>query len=275
MALFWALTAGVGLLGLWLHQHPFDRALFLAINGLGRHLEISASALSVLGLGASVIVLAAPIGLRHPRVIAAMLLLVLTGGVLVQGLKLGLMVPRPAAVLEPGSLHVAGLAMHGRSMPSGHAAVFAAIASLALLWPWRARQPAWYRRATVVGLALLAVAGGLARCAVGAHWPSDVMVGAALGMGLSAALMGSPRGPWLVDQLAAWLHSRIGTRVMVVTLSALAGIIWVGERHHPQADGLQSAIAMLGAACAVAWWLREPPPAWARTVHAAASVARR
>ncbi|MCL2757803.1 MAG: phosphatase PAP2 family protein [Alphaproteobacteria bacterium] len=62
------------------------------------------------------------------------------------------------------------------SMPSGHtAASFAALCIFGLLWP-RYRIPAWIA-ATIIGVS---------RIAVGAHWPSDVVLGAAVGV-ISAA----------------------------------------------------------------------------------------
>lgn len=270
-----ALAALLGAAGLVMRQGTLDRDLFLAINAQGPQLQMSASALSVLGLGASVFVLAAVVGLRWPRVLAAVVLLLLAGGALIQGIKLSLMAPRPAAVLDPAWVHLTGHAMHGRSMPSGHAAVLAAMASLALLWPWRPPRPRRAHRTLTTALALLALAGGLSRCLVGAHWPSDVLVGAALGMASAALLVGSARGRGLVDQLGTWLHTRVGSRAMVVTLSTVAGVIWVAERHYPLADGLQSALALLAGVCALAWWLREPAPLWSRVIEAAGLAARR
>jgi undecaprenyl-diphosphatase len=76
------------------------------------------------------------------------------------------------------------------SFPSSHVAGHAAVlASLACLTP---RTNAWR-----VGLALgggLVAALGAERICAGRHWPSDVLVGAALGIGVGIAL-GGMAGP--------------------------------------------------------------------------------
>jgi undecaprenyl-diphosphatase len=81
---------------------------------------------------------------------------------------------------------VRGAEAHGRGFVSGHAAVLAALATVA--WPWLGRRG---RIAVVVLVVLVA----LTRVYVGAHLPLDVVGGAALGVavaGLVRLALGRP-----------------------------------------------------------------------------------
>ncbi len=85
--------------------------------------------------------------------------------------------PRPAELISGLGLTVSDA---GRSFPSGHATIaFALAGALSLRWP-RARL--WW----------LSLAGlvALSRVALGAHWPSDVVVGAAIGLSFVAGFNG-------------------------------------------------------------------------------------
>lgn len=74
------------------------------------------------------------------------------------------------------ALHL--VAEHNYSFPSGHAtASFALAMALTLYFRSWWTLPAW----------LLAVLVGASRLYVGVHWPSDVLAGAALGVGVAAA----------------------------------------------------------------------------------------
>jgi len=92
-------------------------------------------------------------------------------------IKEGLSRPRPWAVLQDVHLHV-DQESRNRSMPSAHAASCAAAAVVAFLF---------YRRSWRF---MLPLAGGvsLSRIYNGVHYPSDVLVGAILGMGTGTAV---------------------------------------------------------------------------------------
>jgi membrane-associated phospholipid phosphatase len=81
---------------------------------------------------------------------------------------------------------IRGAEAHGRGFVSGHAAVLAALATVA--WPWLGRRG----RIVVVVLVVLVA---LTRVYVGAHLPLDVVGGAALGVavaGLVRLVFGRP-----------------------------------------------------------------------------------
>jgi hypothetical protein len=119
--------------------------------------------------------------------------------------------PRPVAVVDPSQVRVVGELLHNVSMPSGHTLTAFAVASglyfaLARATRWRS---GW--------LLLLAAGTGLSRIAVGAHWPGDVAVGAALG--LLAGLLGNCL---LLQVPTQWHDARHWSLRLVALLVALA-----------------------------------------------------
>jgi membrane-associated phospholipid phosphatase len=81
--------------------------------------------------------------------------------------------PRPTAVLPGLDVHGYPHDPWGRAYPSAHTAL--TVAAVSALWPWMSR---WQR---AVGLAL-AVLVPLNRVYIGAHWPIDLVGGAAVGL---------------------------------------------------------------------------------------------
>jgi undecaprenyl-diphosphatase len=81
-------------------------------------------------------------------------------------------------------------APHDGSFPSGHSSGSFCVAAFLLAWP-SAADAAWVVAKRIPGLAaaVLAVLVALSRVIAGAHFPSDVVVGAAMGslVGLAAA----------------------------------------------------------------------------------------
>jgi len=100
------------------------------------------------------------------RLLVALILVLIA----VEGLKLLIGRPRPFLVLGPGTLH--GPLPWGSSFPSGHATgAFAGAAT------WRNSG----RRGRVLGFIYAAIVSW-SRLYLGAHWPSDVLAGALIGL---------------------------------------------------------------------------------------------
>lgn len=138
------------------------------------------ASLTLLGSGWAVIIVVAALD-RHSGVYTWVALLsVMIGGAAVQFIKKNWPSLRPGLIFDEAQLTVIGeTVLHAGSMPSGHAAAAAALVTLVFLLLRRSH------RLTPRILALLIVLGSGAvwsRVAVGAHWPGDVLVGAALGI---------------------------------------------------------------------------------------------
>jgi membrane-associated phospholipid phosphatase len=167
-------------------RHPWDLHALLFLNHMHILPPSAWSALTVMGLGLSVFIVLALFAQRQPHwPLAFLLCLVLAGG-LTHAVKGALDAPRPAAVVPPGQLVIIGQTLRTHSMPSGHTVSAFAFAALVILSLRRKAPHAPQASAAargVLGAAVMAAAVLVAwsRIAVGAHWPSDVLVGAGLG----------------------------------------------------------------------------------------------
>lgn len=163
-------------------------AAFGPLNSLGQSLNPWFwQNLTYLGDGRLLILLALLLAWRRPQVFWALVLVALMALVVAQGLKPLVKALRPASVLEVGTFVQMGKLLYLRSFPSGHSLSIAAFAGVLWVlfsaWGWR------------LSLLLLALAVGLSRVAVGAHWPVDVVTGLALGLALAWFAL------WLANRL--------------------------------------------------------------------------
>ncbi len=133
-----------------------------------------------LGTGLAVIAIASLLDALRVRLLGALGVAFVLGGVATHLPKWIAPLPRPAASpLHEWMVYIGDPIGGSASMPSGHAlAAFALATLLCRSSPLLARQPAL--RVAVLGAAALVA---WSRVAVGAHWPADVLVGAGLGIG--------------------------------------------------------------------------------------------
>jgi membrane-associated phospholipid phosphatase len=168
--------------------------------------DIVWSLFSLLGTGWAVYALTSPALWRSPRIIVSWLCAAPLAGLLTRMGKMWAFSPRPLEVLgSQGGIHVIGEPLFVAAMPSGHSltAFAAATAIYFSLAPQGRHRFLW--------LFGLAFGVGLSRVAVGAHWPADVSVGAALGIlsGLTGAWLCSLiKAPYLQPQ--SWLMRGVG-----------------------------------------------------------------
>ncbi|GAB3661111.1 phosphatase PAP2 family protein [Ramlibacter alkalitolerans] len=253
-ALAWLGGAGLVLVlaGIAVHFAGADPALLLRAHASAPTAfdTVLWSCLTVLALGwcALIVVLAAD---RGAGWLAALLLPVfIVGGLLTHVTKWLLAVPRPAASGLLPQMHVIGETFRGSvSMPSGHSVTAAAMAALlCLVVP--GRRPAW-RALLLAGAALMAAS----RVVVGAHWPSDTLVGFGLGLlsvALCLAAVQSGPGQRLHQGLARRIRTRAGQRCVAV-VEVLGAVGLLAERTgYPAARMMVIAVAVL--ACASAAW---------------------
>lgn len=234
----WLLVAGIlsMLAGSAVHAGGLDIPAFLAVQALTLHLPDALwSGLSVLGLGLCVLAIAGVASPRDATPALVLLFAVVIGGLLLQAVKHTLALPRPLQVLPEGGLHWVGAPLRHGSMPSGHSAAWAALAAvLATAWWPQARGRA-------VAVVVLAVFGGVARMAVGAHWPSDVLVGAGLGL-VSVVIGARLHALWQLDRR---LRGPTAQRVLALAQGALGIAVIVANGDYPLGAVLQY---VLGAA---------------------------
>jgi membrane-associated phospholipid phosphatase len=234
----------------WVESHQLNQSLMLALNhALDNSLPGQPvapvmgalwSGITVMGLGLSMFLVFGALAERQPGWMAAYLLCLLIGGVMVHLLKHAIDAPRPPAMLSPEQLHVIGSVLRTRSMPSGHSASAFAFAAVILLTP----NPQRLRHRLLAPVLGTAVLIALSRIAVGAHWPLDVLVGGALGwlFGGVSVMLASASG------LTRWCGSLAGRRVLTLAWFGAGVAMCLQQTGYPQAEPLQWA---LGVACAL------------------------
>ncbi len=169
--------------------------------------------LTMLGDGSIFLLIASPLILwRRSYYIAIIASVPMAGMFSVLGKKLA-GVPRPAAVLDNAQFNIVGdtLTAHN-SFPSGHTiTVFTALVAVAASAYSNSKYPGDSKAIPLV--LAIAVVLGLSRVAVGAHWPLDVVGGAALGW--LAGLFGAAISR---RSTAQWFYSARGTRIMALII---------------------------------------------------------
>lgn len=202
---------------LWLHWT--EPGLFLAINQWAAPIAAPVwTGLSLLGNAWGILGVTAPLLVLAPRLLWAWLCAAPFAIVFARTGKFFIESPRPAAEVDNTQMRIVGELLHNVSMPSGHTLTAFAVASgiyfaLPVARRWR---HGW--------LLLLAAGAGLSRIAVGAHWPGDVAVGAALGL-LSGML-----GQSLLQRVPpAWCQAQSWALRAVAMLVAAAGYTLVTD----------------------------------------------
>ncbi|WP_227814533.1 phosphatase PAP2 family protein [Nitrogeniibacter aestuarii] len=174
-ALVLPLVCGISAVLVWLSD--LSQPLFLAVQPLTRAVPDAFWAFvtdqaGLLSLAAWATILL----MFRPAVSTAVLLACPAGLIFVRGLKHLIAADRPQQLLSSDTIHVIGRELSSLSFPSGHTAAAFTAASAALYMLPGVLRKRW--AAPIIALAALV---GLSRLAVGAHWPVDVLAGAAIG----------------------------------------------------------------------------------------------
>lgn len=232
----WGVPVVLLLLGAPLWLHWWEPSQFVALNQAFAVLPAGAwTAFSLLGNAWGVLGVTAPLLLLAPRYLWAWLCAAPFAIVFARAGKALIESPRPAAVVDNALMRIVGEPVHNVSMPSGHTlTAFAVAAGIYFALPRATRwRFAW--------LWVLALATGLSRIAVGAHWPGDVVVGAALGLlsGLLGQLLLARLSPRAL-QATHW-----SLRLVALLMAAAAYNLTVEALDFAENQGVQNALAVL------------------------------
>lgn len=250
------LAAGVAVQG-----SVWDRTwiLALAAGQAPWPVQMLWSSLTVAGFGWSCLILLLAADRRDGALVALMAPVFLIVGGVTYGLKQWLATTRPAGSDIGSALAVVGERIQGiGSTPSGHA--LAAAATAALLVFWFASAPRLRSACWAIGL--LGVAVAVSRVMVGAHWPSDVLLGMAVGLGtvmavLALMVMGPFAALWLTLARAS-ATTRGQRRVAGVEVVAVLGLL-ATPTGYPLGWPMEVALVVLGLGSAFMRWRRARP----------------
>lgn len=148
---------------------------FLSINEFGSSVPSPIwQKITYLGDSATALCLMLFFAYRSPASIWVMFIAAIMGLLVTHGIKHGLAMPRPPAILEPDSYNQIGQAFRKGSFPSGHS--FTIFVFVTVLFYFSKQL------STRCLLILFGCVVAASRVFVGAHWPIDVLIGSALGI---------------------------------------------------------------------------------------------
>jgi membrane-associated phospholipid phosphatase len=217
------LAALAGLVALW--GLGANQPLFLMLNPAPGN-ERAWSLLTILGDSLTAFCLLLAVARRRPDIAAAGLIAAVFATLFTQVPKDLLDAARPAAVLGEQVRVIGPVLKHG-AFPSGHTASAFVMLALAAAF---LRHRAWF-------LILLPLAAliGVSRIVVGAHWPQDVLAGAAAG--------------WVAGMAGVWLAQGMGLKGLNgwakgFLLLAAAYYLTSYDSRQPGMDSLEKAFAL-------------------------------
>jgi len=232
-------------IGFLLAGTPRDHNWLLSIQAIWHNHPAWWIGLTWSGLGICCTLWLTALSAKQPRRIAAFFLAFIVGGLLVHIIKRSLHWDRPLAVFGPHFLgfQIMGEALYTKSMPSGHATTAWAVAALLVLSEGRA---AWWRHVWW----LLAAAQSVSRLVVGAHWPSDVLVGTGLGLSLSLLVWHLP----VTTRLSHWVDQALVRRCIAALLPLLGIGLCLADLGWSLPLWMQANVMALSLWGAWQWW---------------------
>lgn len=134
-------------------------------------------------------------------------------------------IPRPAAIIDKDSINIIGPALYQRAFPSGHTVTIFTLTGILM----------FYFRSAVARLSMvfLAFLVGMSRIAVGAHWPADVLAGAALG------LMCAVTGVYLVTKFGWNSYKPLQLAIGFILIVSVFYLLLFYDSRYEQANDLK------------------------------------
>lgn len=203
----------------WMHEMPVE--FWANINFLAD--------------SAAVMALCGVFLLRKERLVFAAIIGGITCGILIRVLKIGFDMPRPPAVLNGSLFEVIGEPYKGKSFPSGHAATALFVSGLIVAF--------WHDKKVYILALLFGVLGALSRVAAGVHWPTDILLGGAIGW-----FIGYGSGV-LLKRRAYFGYPK---RILVFAISYISAVfLLVYDPNMPHVMWLQGVAAAVGLYCSL------------------------
>lgn len=226
-----------------MHWNTLNVGGFAAVQSWTRVLPDAAwSAITICGAGIAAYALLTPTLAWRPRWMAAALAAAPFSVGYSRLLKHLYGLPRPAAVLDPTSIHVIGATLRANSFPSGHAVTAFTVAAVLV---FASRTP----QLTALWAVPLALLVAVSRIAVGAHWPADLAAGAAGGW--TAGVLGVA----IAMRWRVW-NTIAGIRIMAIAAVCIGAALFVSDLRQPSAVPLQYALGLLAFASGMVAALR-------------------
>lgn len=211
-------------------QSDANHWLFSVINQSADVAGTLWASLTIFGDTAVALSLMLPLCWWRPDIARAIIVAALIATFLTHGIKHLAAMPRPAAVLDSGALHVIGPVLTHGSFPSGHTTTIFTLAGVVCL---SLRRTLFH-----IMLVAFAFAVGVSRIGVGAHWPVDVAGGMVVGW--VSAVAGIHLGKHWTGGL-----SLTARRIYMLFFGGTAMALLVNyHTGYPQADMLQMIIAV-------------------------------
>lgn len=160
-----------------LYFGELQSSTFIIINTFTQYLpDMIWAWLTFLGNGWGIFAICFPLLLLAPRLLTAGIIAGVISAITSIILKSVFNLPRPASVLSEGSFYRIGEPLLSNAFPSGHTlTVFAITAAFYFSCNKNSRRP-------MLLLFIFAALVGISRSAIGAHWLTDVLGGAAFGL---------------------------------------------------------------------------------------------
>lgn len=246
-----ALAAVLAVTGSLMSRSAIDQKWCLIINQWQQPWPYPWEVLTWSALGIVAFFLITALSSDQPRRVAALLMAVVVGGLWVHAVKRLVLADRPLVFYGPDhpTFHVVGDLLRAHAMPSGHSVSAMAMAGLMSLG-LNMQVPAWRRWLWVATWTLLGLSQATSRIVVGAHWPSDVLVGGAIGLVVAPLVWHLP----FTQNLGAWLSRLWPRRALALIVPSVAvGLVLVpqGTEITPP---VAAAILLLGAWGGWRWW---------------------
>jgi membrane-associated phospholipid phosphatase len=222
---------GFCLVKLMQHYYAFNTPLFMFINGSSVGPEWLWQDITFLGDGLPAYVIMIFLCRNNARLLWVGLISALLVGLVIQIGKPLFDLVRPAAMLGENQIHIIGQTLRVHSFPSGHSAT--AFIMAGILTQVLPKNLKWL---LIIGAALIA----WSRVKVGAHWPSDVVLGSMIGWQLARlALCIANRTPTIghTPRSQLWLYG---------FASACAIALWTHNGGYPLAAPLARTLSLFG-----------------------------